>query len=59
MNVPDDKLTRWHQNFDVDAVADIPTSSLPQAPEIKTFVTAKDVLGISKTDLDYFQVAII
>lgn len=45
MNVPDDKLTRWHQNFDVDAVSDIPTSSLPQAPQIKTFVTAKDVLG--------------
>ena len=45
MNVPDDKLTRWHQNFDVDAVDDIPITSLPQAPQIKTFVTAQDVLG--------------
>ena len=45
MNVPDDKLTRWHQNFDVDAVPDIPSSSLPQAPVIQTFVTARDVLG--------------
>jgi len=44
MNVPDDKLTRWHQNFDVDAVDDIPITSLPQAPQIKTFVTAQDVL---------------
>lgn len=43
--VAEDKVTRWHPNFDVDDVPDVPLGRLPQAPEIQTFVTAKDVLG--------------
>ncbi len=43
--VPEHKVTRWHQNFDVDAVPDVPSADLPKPPEVRTFHTAKDVLG--------------
>ena len=43
--IPENKVTRWHPNFDVDSVPDVPAAALPQPPEIKTFHTAKDVLG--------------
>ena len=45
LKVPEEKVTRWHQSFDVDAVPDIPAVGLPKPPEVKTFSTAKDVLG--------------
>ena len=45
LQVPEDKVTRWHQNFDVDGVPDIPLANLPTPPDVKTFATAKDVLG--------------
>ena len=45
LQVSEDKVTRWHQNFEVDEVPDVPAANLPLPPEIKTFATAKDVLG--------------
>jgi len=48
LQVPEDKVTRWHQNFDVDDVPDVPAGNIPLPPEIKTFSTAKDVLGIQQ-----------
>ncbi|XP_057373427.1 DNA replication factor Cdt1-like isoform X2 [Daphnia carinata] len=44
LEVAEDKITRWHQNFDVDAVPDIPLAPLPTPPDVQTFATAKDVL---------------
>jgi chromatin licensing and DNA replication factor 1 len=46
LQVSEDKVTRWHPNFDVDNVPDVPAGNIPLPPEIKTFSTAKDVLGI-------------
>ncbi|XP_046652810.1 DNA replication factor Cdt1-like isoform X2 [Daphnia pulicaria] len=44
LQVSEDKVTRWHQNFDVDGVPEIPLANLPTPPDVKTFATAKDVL---------------
>lgn len=47
-------MTRWHQNFDVDAVPEVPAAGLPTPPDVKTFSTAKDVLGNLEFTLFYF-----
>uniref|UniRef100_A0A3Q2DSY1 Chromatin licensing and DNA replication factor 1 n=1 Tax=Cyprinodon variegatus TaxID=28743 RepID=A0A3Q2DSY1_CYPVA len=44
VSVPEDKLTRWHPRFNVDAVAAITASSLPQAPRSEKVSTAQEVL---------------
>uniref|UniRef100_A0A0P4XPS2 DNA replication factor Cdt1 n=1 Tax=Daphnia magna TaxID=35525 RepID=A0A0P4XPS2_9CRUS len=44
LKVSEEKITRWHQNFDVDAVPDVPLAPLPTPPDVQTFATAKDVL---------------
>ena len=40
----DNKITRWHPKFKLDSVPEVPEDVLPQAPEIKIYHTAKDVL---------------
>ncbi|XP_077438280.1 DNA replication factor Cdt1 [Vanacampus margaritifer] len=42
--VPDDQLTRWHPNFNVDTVAAVQASLLPQPPRIDKLATAEEVL---------------
>ncbi|XP_054653672.1 DNA replication factor Cdt1 [Dunckerocampus dactyliophorus] len=42
--VPEDKLTRWHPNFNVDMVPDVQSSLLPQPPRAEKFSTAQEVL---------------
>lgn len=44
VSVPEDKLTRWHPRFNVDAVAAITAGSLPQAPRSEKVSTAQEVL---------------
>ncbi|XP_038155300.1 DNA replication factor Cdt1 isoform X2 [Cyprinodon tularosa] len=44
VSVPEDKLTRWHPRFNVDSVAAITASSLPQAPRSEKVSTAQEVL---------------
>ncbi|XP_062923143.1 DNA replication factor Cdt1 [Mobula hypostoma] len=49
MNVPDDKLTRWHPRFNVDEVPDIVAAELPQAPGIEKLTTAQEVLDRARS----------
>ncbi|BFZ19630.1 hypothetical protein BsWGS_22669 [Bradybaena similaris] len=44
LNVPDDKLTRWHPRFQLDKVPEVVSAQLPQPPEVKVYHSAKDVL---------------
>ncbi|KAL6101426.1 cdt1 [Pungitius sinensis] len=44
VSVPEDKLTRWHPRFNVDSVPAVPTSSLPQPPDMDKVSTAQEVL---------------
>ena len=40
-----ESLTRWHPEFAIDQVPDIPASALPQPPNLEKCCSAKDVLG--------------
>ncbi|XP_049591980.1 DNA replication factor Cdt1 [Syngnathus scovelli] len=42
--VPEDKLTRWHPNFNVDTVPAVQASLLPQPPRVDKLATAQEVL---------------
>lgn len=42
--VPDDKIVRWHPEFPVDSVPNIPVGVLPEEPDLKV-CTARDVLN--------------
>jgi chromatin licensing and DNA replication factor 1 len=44
MNIPKEKITRWHPEFDVDACKIIEKAELPQVPIQEKLYTAKDVL---------------
>uniref|UniRef100_A0A3Q0S7L5 Chromatin licensing and DNA replication factor 1 n=1 Tax=Amphilophus citrinellus TaxID=61819 RepID=A0A3Q0S7L5_AMPCI len=47
--VPEDKLTRWHPRFNVDTVAPVHTSSLPQVPQTEKLATAQEVLDKARS----------
>jgi len=42
--VDDKKIIRWHPKFHVDDVPDVAEAELPQAPVVKTYNSAHDVL---------------
>lgn len=44
LNVPDDKITRWHPKFRLDEVPDIEPAEVPKSPNVQVYQTAKDVL---------------
>jgi len=44
MNIPKEKLVRWHPEFDVESCKKIEQAILPQPPYVEKS-TAKDVLG--------------
>ncbi|XP_068812509.1 DNA replication factor Cdt1 [Struthio camelus] len=48
MEVPDDKLTRWHPHFNVDEVPDITPAELPQPPQGDRLTTAQEVLTTAR-----------
>lgn len=44
LSIDDDKIIRWHPQFKLDDVPDVEQSPLPEAPVVKTFTSAQDVL---------------
>ncbi|XP_027745928.1 DNA replication factor Cdt1 [Empidonax traillii] len=48
MEVPEEKLTRWHPRFNVDEVPDISPMELPQPPQIDRLSTAQEVLSTAR-----------
>ncbi|POI23282.1 hypothetical protein CIB84_012971, partial [Bambusicola thoracicus] len=48
MEVPEDKLTRWHPRFNVDGVPDISPAELPQPPQEDRISTAQEVLSAAR-----------
>jgi chromatin licensing and DNA replication factor 1 len=45
LTIPRNQLTRWHPDFDVDQVPDVEPDTLPEAPNVEKYYSAKDVLG--------------
>ncbi|GBP19010.1 DNA replication factor Cdt1 [Eumeta japonica] len=45
MLIPDDKLTRWHPEFELEKVPDVECAKLPEIPSTETYSTAQDVLA--------------
>ncbi|XP_072202664.1 DNA replication factor Cdt1 isoform X2 [Excalfactoria chinensis] len=48
MEVPEDKLTRWHPRFNVDEVPDISPAELPRPPQEDKVSTAQEVLSAAR-----------
>ncbi|NXC47796.1 CDT1 factor, partial [Penelope pileata] len=48
MEVPEDKLTRWHPRFNVDEVPDISPAELPRPPQEDRVSTAQEVLNTAR-----------
>ncbi|XP_021263922.1 DNA replication factor Cdt1 isoform X2 [Numida meleagris] len=48
MEVPEDKLTRWHPRFNVDEVPDISPAELPRPPQENRISTAQEVLSAAR-----------
>ncbi|XP_031471240.1 DNA replication factor Cdt1 isoform X2 [Phasianus colchicus] len=48
MEVPEDKLTRWHPRFNVDEVPDINPAELPRPPQEDRISTAQEVLSAAR-----------
>lgn len=45
MVIPDDKLTRWHPEFEIEKVPEVDSAKLPEIPNVEKFSTAQDVLS--------------
>ncbi|KAL0871837.1 hypothetical protein ABMA27_004312 [Loxostege sticticalis] len=45
MVIPDEKLTRWHPEFELEKVPEVDSAKLPEAPNAEKFSTAQDVLA--------------
>ncbi|CAG9793940.1 unnamed protein product [Diatraea saccharalis] len=45
MVIPDDKLTRWHPEFELEKLPEVECAKLPEAPNVEKFSTAQDVLA--------------
>lgn len=45
MVIPDDKLTRWHPEFEIEKVPEVDCAKLPEMPNAEKFSTAQDVLS--------------
>ena len=44
IQINESNIKRWHPGFKLDSVPDVEPAELPQAPFVKKFSTAKDVL---------------
>nr|XP_018909691.1 PREDICTED: DNA replication factor Cdt1 isoform X2 [Bemisia tabaci] len=49
LDIPTEKVTRWHAEFEVNAVPDIPQAELPVSPVQNNQLSAKDVLANAKS----------
>lgn len=45
MVIPDDKLTRWHPEFEIEKIPEVESAKLPEMPNVETFSSAQDVLA--------------
>ncbi|KAJ2943722.1 hypothetical protein O0L34_g16835 [Tuta absoluta] len=45
MEIPDDKLTRWHPEFEIEKVPEVDCAKLPEMPNKEKLSTAQDVLS--------------
>ncbi|XP_022830272.1 DNA replication factor Cdt1 [Spodoptera litura] len=45
MVIPDDKLTRWHPEFDIEKIPEVESAKLPEMPNVEKFSSAQDVLA--------------
>lgn len=45
MVIPEDKLTRWHPEFDIEKVPEVESGKLPEMPNVEKFSNAQDVLA--------------
>lgn len=45
MVIPDDKLTRWHPEFDIEKAPEVESGKLPEMPNVEKFSSAQDVLA--------------
>lgn len=45
MVIPDDKLVRWHPEFELEKVAEVECAKLPEIPNVDKYSTAQDVLS--------------
>lgn len=45
MEIPEDKLVRWHPEFDIEKLPEIPCAKLPEMPNAETITSAQDVLA--------------
>lgn len=45
MVIPDDKLTRWHPEFEIEKVPEVECAKLPEMPNAEKFSSAQDVLS--------------
>lgn len=48
MNIPKEKITHWHAEFDLQSCPDIKQSELPQPPNVEKFSSAKDILSTAR-----------
>lgn len=45
MIIPDEKLSRWHPEFEIEKLPEIESANLPEVPNADKFSTAQDVLA--------------
>lgn len=45
MVIPDNKLTRWHPEFELEKLPEIESAKLPELPNVEKMSTAQDVLA--------------
>lgn len=45
MQIPDDKLTRWHPEFEIEKIPEVECGKLPEMPNVEKFSNAQDVLA--------------
>lgn len=45
MVIPDDKLTRWHPEFEIEKVPEVECAKLPEMPNTEKLTSAQDVLS--------------
>ncbi|KPJ07246.1 DNA replication factor Cdt1 [Papilio machaon] len=45
MEIPDDKLIRWHPEFEIEKLPEIPCAKLPEMPNTEKISSAQDVLA--------------
>lgn len=45
MVIPNDKLTRWHPEFEIEKIPEVESAKLPEMPNVQKFSNAQDVLA--------------